>query len=130
MRDKLIELLDDIQRCGEDFDDYEIYGMRLPNIVCNDEVADHLIANGVTIQKWIPVTERLPNKITNKVIVRCQNNYIGFGHYENYKGKQTWYNLENDRPFTDWDLEDCESYAVTHWMPLPEPQKEADDDRS
>lgn len=60
MREKLIELLDDIQRCGEDFDDYEIYGMRLPNSVSNDDVADHLIANGVTIQKWIPVTERLP----------------------------------------------------------------------
>ena len=23
-------------------------------------MADHLIANGVTIQQWIPVTERLP----------------------------------------------------------------------
>jgi hypothetical protein len=77
-------------------------------------------------QRWIPVTERLPEKITNKVIVRCQNDYIGFGHYEDYKGKRTWYNLESDRPFTDWDLEDCESYAVTHWMPLPEPPKEVD----
>ena len=26
----------------------------------NEELADHLIANGVTIQQWIPVTERLP----------------------------------------------------------------------
>ena len=76
-----------------------------------------------TVQQWIPVAERLPKKITNKVIVRCQNNYIGFGHYSDHKGKQTWYNLENDRPFTDWDMEDCESYAVTHWMPLPEPPK-------
>ena len=74
--------------------------------------------------RWIPVTERLPERITNKVIVLCKNGYRGFGHYENYKGKQTWYNLENDRPFTDWDLEDCESYEVTHWMPLPEPPKE------
>lgn len=70
--------------------------------------------------KWIPVTERLPEKITNKVIVLCKNGYRGFGHYEDYKGKQTWYNLESDKPFTDWDLEDCESYEVTHWMPLPE----------
>ena len=48
-REKLIELLDDIQRCGEDFDDYEIYGMRLPNSVSNDDVADYLISHGVTV---------------------------------------------------------------------------------
>ena len=24
---------------------------------------------------------------------------------------------------TDWDLDDCETYEVTHWMPLPEPPK-------
>lgn len=76
--------------------------------------------------KWIPVTERLPEKITNKVIVLCKNGYRGFGHHENYKGKQTWYNLESDKPFTDWDLENCESYDVTHWMPLPEPPKEVE----
>ena len=28
---------------------------------CRDEdIADHLIANGVMVQEWIPVTERLP----------------------------------------------------------------------
>ena len=92
-------------------------------------LVDHLIANGVTLDnqvsssKWISVKDRLPEKITNKVIVLCKNGYRGFGHYENYKGKQTWYNLESDKPFTDWDLEDCESYEVTHWMPLPQPPK-------
>lgn len=81
------------------------------------------VAMDHALQTWIPVTERLPKSIANKVIVRCKNDYIGFGHYEDYKGKQTWYNLESDKPFTDWDLEDCESYEVTHWMPLPEPPK-------
>ena len=86
------------------------------------EVADHLISNGVTVQEWIPASEP-PKKIMNKVIVLCKNGYIGFGHYEDYKGKQTWYNLESGKPFTDWDLEDCESYKVTHWMYLPQPPK-------
>ena len=81
-------------------------------------IADGLIANGVTVQEWIPASEP-PKKITNKVIVLCKNVYRGFGHYEDYKGKQTWYNLESGKPFTDWDLEDCESYEVTHWMPMP-----------
>ena len=49
MREKLIELLDDIQRFGAGYTDFELYGMRLPDEVFNDEVADHLIANGVTI---------------------------------------------------------------------------------
>ena len=83
-----------------------------------EQGADWLIANGVTVQEWIPASEP-PKKITNKVIVLCKNGYRGFGHYEDYKGKQTWYNLESGKPFTDWDLEDCESYEVTHWMPLP-----------
>ena len=111
MREKLIELVSEIRR-------------KTTAWHTTEDIADMLIANGVTVQKWIPVTERLPKKITNKVIVLCKNGYRGFGHYEDYKGKQTWYNLESDKPFTDWDLEDCESYEVTHWMPLPEaPEK-------
>ena len=85
-------------------------------------LADYLVKNGVTVQEWIPASEP-PKKITNKVIVLCKNGYMGFGHYEDYKGKQTWYNLESGKPFTDWDLEDCESYEVTHWQPLPQQQK-------
>ena len=27
-----------------------------------EKIADHLIANGVTVQQWIPVSERLPDK--------------------------------------------------------------------
>ena len=85
-------------------------------------LADQLIANGVTVQEWIPASEP-PKKITNKVIVLCKNGYMGYGHYEDYKGERTWYNLESGKPFTDWDLEDCESYEVTHWMPIPQPPK-------
>ena len=87
-----------------------------------EQGADWLIANGVTVQEWIPASEP-PKKITNKVIVLCKNGYVGYGHYEDYIGKQTWYNLESGKPFTDWDLEDCESYEVTHWMPMPNPPK-------
>ena len=87
-----------------------------------EQGADWLIRNGVTVQEWIPASEP-PKKITNKVIVLCKNGYMGFGHYEDYKGKQTWYNLESGKPFTDWDLEDCESYEVTHWQPMPQPPK-------
>jgi hypothetical protein len=111
LREKLVDIYNELEEAG------------LMVTAGKAAAADLLIAKGVTVQRWIPVTERLPKRMANKVIVRCKNDYIGFGHYEDYKGKQTWYNLESDRPFTDWDLEDCESYEVTHWMPLPEPPK-------
>ena len=107
VREKLVELLDIIIQPGQ-----KTLG----------DIADYLIRNGVTVQEWISASEP-PKKITNKVIVLCKNGYMGYGHYEDYKGERTWYNLESGKPFTDWDLEDCESYEVTHWMPMPQPLK-------
>jgi hypothetical protein len=49
-REKLIELLKDNPALDALDDDGYAMG------------ADHLIANGITVQKWIPVTERLPSK--------------------------------------------------------------------
>ena len=115
VREKLIELL----RNSPHLDTVKGYK---GNDCTFEQGADWLIANGVTVQEWIPASEP-PKKITNKVIVLCKNGYRGFGHYEDYKGKQTWYNLESGKPFTDWDLEDCESYEATHWQPMPPPPK-------
>lgn len=120
MREKLIELLDDIQRCGEDFDDYEIYGMRLPNSVSNDDVADHLIASGVTIQKWIPVTERLPDD-EELVLILCKNG----ARFVGYCGKQYCDYERRWRIKTALNSTKLLNLGrVTHWMPLPEPPKE------
>ena len=129
VREKLVELLEPHMSglaCEYESGSCELTSCRS----CNARnIADHLIANGVTVQEWIPASEP-PKKITNKVIVLCKNGYRGFGHYEDYKGKQTWYNLESGKPFADWDLEDCESYEVTHWMPLPQPVKENDNENN
>ena len=72
-------------------------------------IADHLIANGVTVQKWIPVSE--PPKE--------RGDYLCYYKYEpqmpdavcenTYYGKGRW--------MSDGD-------KVTHWMPLPQPPKE------
>ena len=71
--------------------------------------------------EWISVEERLPESIVNKVLVYCENGYIGYGHYEKYQGEETWYNLESGEPFSSWSLQNCLPYKVTHWMPLPKP---------
>lgn len=67
--------------------------------------------------EWIPVSERLPRNMANKVIVYLQHedlvSKIGYGHYEKYKGVETWYDLERDAPFSK------DGYTVTHWMPMP-----------
>ena len=119
VREKLVELLNEIIDGGFKRHNYLYESGEQLN---NDDIASSLIENGVTVQEWVPASEP-PKKITNKVIVLCKNGYRGFGHYEDYKGKQTWYNLESGKPFTDWDLEDCESYEVTHWQPMPHPPK-------
>lgn len=51
VREKLVELLDDMQRSGTGY-----FGSTIEN----KKIADYLIKHGVTVQEWIPVTERLP----------------------------------------------------------------------
>lgn len=68
--------------------------------------ADSLIANGVTIQKWIPVTERLPEEDVRVLV------WLGTGDI-------TYTQIDTDRlhkkKWRRW------TKNVTHWMPLPEP---------
>lgn len=93
-------------------------------IYATDDEVREAMQIAIDALKWISVSEKLPNKITNKVIVLCENGYVGFGHYEKFHGTETWYNLESQKPFTDWNLDDCYTYEVTHWKPLPQPPKE------
>ena len=69
--------------------------------------ADHILANGVTFQKWISVTERFPENDT-AVIVATDRGMV-FQCLYAYDG---------------WDLWDGYTVNITHWMPLPEPPKE------
>lgn len=73
-------------------------------------------------ERWIPVTERLPRSIANKVLVYVQHEdyvgYIGYGHYEKYKGQEMWFDLEHNEEFSK------RGYHVTHWMETPMPPME------
>ena len=88
MREKLIKLL----QCSPT-DSFGNHGV--------GALADHLIANGVTVQNWIPVTERLP-EVRVPVLV--------------YDGEYV-----DGREF--YDLSYVSKYGITHWMPLPDPPK-------
>ena len=69
--------------------------------------ADLLIENGVTVQEWISVKDRLP-KDDEIVIICTDKNFIYAGELIG----DTWF-LDND----SWTA------TVTHWMPLPQPPK-------
>ena len=99
MREKLIELLEVLFCSATALD-----------------IADHLIANGVTVQKWIPVTERLPEE-KQLVLAVCKSGKIFVGDYWDCYGTIIW------RIRTARDSTKIITQIVTHWMPLPEPPK-------
>ena len=130
VREKLVELLNEVQETGVN----EIpagFGCTC-EYVNNEKVASHLIANGVTVQEWISVEDRLPEmydagilkKIgimqrSRKVIAAISDGkeWIVDNNAELRDGK--WYSdtirfLEAGK----------KQFKVTHWMPLPEPYKE------
>lgn len=83
------------------------------------KIADHLLANGIRMEpkqatsnenkRWIPVTERLPEKLEN-VLAWCDDCFIEVCYRIGNGWEKTWSNEE--------------IFFVTHWMPLPEAPKE------
>lgn len=87
-----------------------------------EAVADYLLDNGVTVQRWIPVTERLPDEAPNseggsssELVLVVVEDSLGSRFVADditvHGGE--WVNFQ----FPEWE--------VTHWMPLPQaPRKE------
>lgn len=68
--------------------------------------------------EWISVENRLPKEGDT---VLCYNSMICTGFYQNEycpfeESKKGW-NLD----LSEDELDICEDYEVTHWMPLPNP---------
>lgn len=77
-------------------------------------LADYLIANGVTIQRWIPVTERLPEPFVSVVVHMPLEEPMPTVHEGFLVDEEKWYAAHFDR----------EKDEISHWMPLPEPPVE------
>ena len=96
VREKLVELLRKSP--------YNIFGNKLGNCYfdsCLELIADHLIANGVTVQEWISVEDRLPEP-KEKAICLSRDGEMMIGIY------------------TEWGwMFPCYFEEPTHWMPLP-----------
>ena len=74
------------------------------------------LKNGVTVQKWIPVTERLPEKAAD-YLCRCTvNDFDDMPFYMVLR-----YIVYDKNPHFQHETKG--GMKVTHWMPLPEPPK-------
>lgn len=87
--------------------------------LCSIE-ADYMITNGVTVQEWISVDDRLPE---NDVMVigytPCDGfMFVGYYHEEPKYDWKVW------RIVTAMRSTKVMTKKVTHWMPLPQPPKE------
>ena len=101
VREKLVELLSQIQS----------YGVKQGSHVThqegktNREIASYLIAHGVTVQEWIPVSE--PPKEKGTYIVCTDKGGILLGN---------WYGKE-------WNVGGGAKKHLAYWMKKPEPPK-------
>ena len=117
MLEKLISILSDFFEVGGNCYHYILERVKHADLTPDDfreydeddvaEIAEHLIDNGVTVQRWIPVTERLPNRDdANK------------GMYVLAFATEGWART------VEWDTVVRHPDWFTHWMHLPEPPKE------
>ena len=108
VREKLVELLGEVQETGVN----EIpagFGCTRQYIT-NEIVADHLISHGVTVQEWIPVTERLPEE-SGMYIITANDGHAQRVSFVQWQKKNRIWNLTGARSY----------WRVTHWMPMPQP---------
>ena len=90
VREKLVELIESARYWGSN---------------TSEEIAENLIANGVTVQEWISVKDRLPDWRDGKVLVFTK---YGFSICERTVNNR-WRGQ-----YANW---------ITHWAYLPKPTK-------
>ena len=92
------------------------------------DIVDALIANGVTVQEWISVKDRLPED-SGCYLVVYRDKYngsisIAFDMYVKCNVGEWWeseFACDITKQFL-WATR-LQEQEVTHWMPLPQPPK-------
>lgn len=113
VREKLVELLTEFYGCDPMYYDVDALA-----------IADHLISNGVTVQEWISVKDRLPEQPPNRVdeqgrswvtqnidCIVYDGKIVFVAHYS-FQNKFFWYS-DTLHPLKN----------ITHWMEIPQPPK-------
>ena len=103
VEEKLVELLQNAKAA-----------MKSENLSCdiarNMFVVDFMMSNGVTVQEWISVNDRLPENGKESVLIALRWGEVDIGWREDGRWRSEFVN----------EYEDGE---VTHWMPLTNPPK-------
>lgn len=106
VKEKLVELLQNAKAA-----------MKSENLSCdiarNMFVVDFMMANGVTVQEWISVEDRLPEDGEYVVCIAKRNPFSRFMPMVARIEKNGWAN-----PITEQYISE-----VTHWIPMPQPPK-------
>ena len=109
VREKLVELLGNIHL--PIMDGHNTIGeYNIPHKF-KEKIADYLISNGVTVQEWIPVDDRLPEVGGYVVCIATRNPFSRLMPMVARIEKNGWVN-----PITEQYISE-----VTHWMPMPNP---------
>ena len=123
MKEKLVELLNKANSACVGTDCFEGCKFYAENDCLYKLMADVMITHGVTVQEWIPVTERLP------VTIPCG---AGTAYSEAVNvlttGRKVLTAIWNGLYWIcDAEFWDAEFEEITHWtpvlLPLPEPPK-------
>ena len=107
VREKLVDIVCDatqINGC--------IHSCNHPPCAMVRGIVDALIENGVTVQEWISVDDRLPEP-WKQVLIYSRHDFCEVALYIGIPGK--WR--------VTWNHDMLDADSVTHWMPLPEPPK-------
>ena len=105
VKEKLVELLDRFV-----YDEW--YG--------NGDIAEKLISNGVTVQKWISVDDRLPEESGLYITFGCTAVPVRWlNNFDKDMGKfGVWWDYDTDgKKHPRYRFIEAED--ITHWMPLP-----------
>ncbi len=105
VREKLVELLTEFYGCDPMY--YNVDALA---------IADHLVANGVAMQEWISVKDRLPED-SNDGFADAVLVTDGFVQHMAYFVGGEWRFAESG------EIKELMWYRITHWMPLPHPPK-------
>ena len=126
VREKLVELIAQkvCDTWSEECDEWLPHdcGKCYANDCHISEIADHLIAHGVTVQEWISVDDRLPEddlpKDTKKKMIRC----LAYTNKGTIKPcvRQRW---EVNGKLVPWQWNKDLFAKPTHWMYYPQPPK-------
>ena len=120
VREKLVELL-------MEFIEVDAWdnGEFIEKSIDFQKIASDLIANGVMVQEWISVDDRLPIEEAKAHEQEWPGEYCEFLVMIEKGSLPTtlYYDLEENEWFRINTALERETYEVTHWMPLPEPPK-------